>query len=186
MTVAPKRRSNAELLIEVERLPENMTGEVIDGELHVMGRPSIAHQNVETEVSADLRRSGGGPGGWLIVPEVEVRFPTDELVVPDLSGWRRERIAGRESESPALVRADWVCEILSDSTRLKDLGPKRDLYARQGVPHLWVIDPLAHILEAFALERARWVLLGMWSEAQVAVGIEPFPDGRFELARWWL
>jgi Uma2 family endonuclease len=186
VTVALKRRSNAELLIEVERLPENMTGEVIDGELHVMGRPSIAHQNVETEVSADLRRSGGGPGGWLIVPEVEVRFPTDELVVPDLSGWRRERIAGRESENPALVRPDWVCEILSDSTRLKDLGPKRDLYARQGVPHLWVIDPLAHILEAFALERARWVLLGMWSEAQVAVGIEPFPDGRFELARWWL
>ncbi len=80
-----------------------MTGEVIDGELHVMGRPSIAHQNVETEVSADLRRSGGGPGGWLIVPEVELRFPTDELVVPDLTGWRRERIAGRENENPATV-----------------------------------------------------------------------------------
>jgi Uma2 family endonuclease len=181
-----KRRSNTELLVEVEHLPPNMTGEVIDGELHVMGRPSIAHQNVETEVSADLRRSGGGPGGWLIVPEVELRFPTDELVVPDLTGWRRERIAGRENENPATVRPDWVCEILSDSTRLKDLGPKRALFARQGVPHLWVIDPLTHILEAFSLDRGRWVLLGMWSEAEVATGVEPFPDARFDLSRWWL
>jgi Uma2 family endonuclease len=186
VSVALKGRSNAELLVEVERLPPNMTGEVIDCELHVRGRPSIAHQNVETEVSADLRRSSGGPGGWLIVPEVELRFPSDELVVPDLTGWRRERIAGREHENPATVRPDWVCEILSDSTRLKDLGPKRALFARQGVPHLWVIDPLTHILEAFLLDQGRWVLLGMWSEAEVAAGVEPFPDARFELARWWL
>lgn len=185
MTVALKKKSNLELLSEIERLPENMTGEVIGGELYVMGRPSGAHQNVEMEVGNDLRHGGGG-SGWLILAEVEVRFPSNELVVPDISGWRRERIAGSERQNPFTVRPDWVCEILSDSTRIKDLGPKRDLYGRQGVPHLWVIDPEAHILEAFALTNARWVLLGMWSEAQIATGIEPFPDARFELSRWWL
>lgn len=184
---ALKKKSNAELLAEVERLPENMTGEVIAGELHVMGRPSFAHQNVQAELNHLMRRGGGGgPTGWLILPEVEIRFPSSELVVPDVSGWRKERIAGFEHENPATVRPDWVCEILSDSTRLKDLGPKRELYARQDIPHLWVIDPQAHILEAFALSTKRWVLLGMWSEAQTVTGLDPFPELTLELARWWL
>jgi len=185
MTVALQRKSNLELIAEAERLPESLTGEVIDGELYVMGRPSGAHQCVEAEVATDLRRGGGG-GGWLILPEVEVRFPTDELIVPDLTGWRQERIAGFERQNPFTIRPDWVCEILSDSTRIKDLGPKRSLYARHAVPHLWVIDPEAHILESFGLDGARWVLLGMWSEAEIALGVEPFPAARFELGRWWL
>ncbi len=185
MSGALKKKSNLELLAEVDRLPENMTGEVIDGELYAMGRPSGSHQNVEGELFSDLRRGGGG-SGWLILPEVEVKFSTDELVVPDLSGWRKERIAGFERQNPFTIRPDWVCEILSDSTRLKDLGPKRALYARQGVPHLWEIDPEAHILEAFSLSGPRWVLLGMWSENEVASGIDPFPEAQFDLGRWWL
>ena len=184
---ALKKSSNADLLREVERLPENMTGEVIDGELFVMGRPSFAHQNVQAELNYLMRRGGGGgPTGWLSLPEVEVRFPSSELVVPDVSGWRAERIAGKEHENPATVRPDWVCEILSDSTRLKDLGPKRAMYARQAVPHLWVIDPLARILEAFALSGSRWVLLGMWAENQTVSEIDPFPELQLELGRWWL
>ena len=186
MTVALKKKSNAELLAEVERLPENMTGEVISGELYVMGRPSIAHQNVQAELISLLRRGGGGPNGWLILPEVEILFPSSELVVPDVSGWRKERINTFEKQNPVTISPDWVCEILSDSTRLKDLGPKRELFARQGIAHLWVIDPLAHILEAFALTGTRWVLLGMWSEAQTVNGVDPFPELSLELARWWL
>ena len=61
-----------------------MTGEVIAGELYVMGRPSFAHQNVQAELNYLMRRGGGGgPTGWLILPEVEIRFPSSELVVPD-------------------------------------------------------------------------------------------------------
>lgn len=189
MTVALEKRSNAELLEEVARLPERMTGEVIDGELYVMGRPTPGHQNVEGEVTGALRFGGGGkppPPGWLILPEVEVRFPTLEQVGPDVSGWLRARLAGREHENPVVVRPDWVCEILSDSTRRKDLGPKRELYAAQHIPHLWIIDPEAHVLEAFALAAGRWSLLGTWSEDDVVTGVAPFPDAAFELTRWWL
>lgn len=187
MSVALKKRSNAELLAEVERLPENMTGEVIDGELFVMGRPSLAHQHTLAELTYLTRKGGpGGPAGWLILPEVEIRFPSDDLLVPDLSGWRRERLAGHERENPVRVRPDWVCELLSDSTRVKDLGPKRQLYAREKVPHLWVIDPIAHIFEAFSLEAGRWVLLGMWADQAVTAGVDPFPELTLELGRWWL
>lgn len=187
MTAARQKKSNVELLLEVERLPENMVGEVIDGDLHVMSRPSGFHQNTLAEVAAASRTgSGGGGSGWLILPEVEVRFPTQELVVPDLTGWRAERIAGQERQNPYTVRPDWVCEILSASTRLKDLGPKRTLYARQGVPHLWLIDPEAQSLEAFGLSGGRWLLLGMWSESQMAAGVDPFPEVQFDLSRWWL
>lgn len=186
MTAALQKKSNADLLLEVQQLPENVTGEVIDGELFVMSRPSGSHQNALSEVTTACRRGSGGPGGWLVLPEVEVRFPTDELVVPDVTGWRAERIAGFEKQNPFTVRPDWVCEILSDSTRLKDLGPKRNLYARQGVPSLWLIDPEAHILEAFTLSAGRWLLQGMWSEKQIATGVDPFPELQFDLARWWL
>lgn len=189
MPAALKKRSHAELLEEVARLPEHMTGEIIDGELYVMGRPSPSHQNVEGEVTGVLRFGGGGkppPSGWLILPEVEVRFPTLELVVPDVAGWLRSRFDGRERENPVVVRPDWVCEILSDSTRRKDLGPKRQLYARQEIPHLWIIDPEAHVFEAFSLAAHRWSLVGTWSGGEVVTGVPPFPDAAFELSRWWL
>lgn len=187
--VALKRKSIAELRDELERLPEHLTGEVIDGELHVMGRPSQAHQTVEGELFSNLRRGGGGgppAAGWRFMIEVAVTFPSGELVVPDVAGWRSEHLAGHEAENPVTVRPDWVCEVLSPSTRLKDLGPKRSLYARQGVPHLWVVDPEARTLEAFELAKDRWMLLGTWGDAGAASGVAPFPSLTLDLAGWWL
>ena len=187
MNVPHQKKSAEQLLAELERLPENMVGEVIDGELWTMGRPSGPHQNAQTELSFDLRRGGGGPSNrWLILNEVELLFPSREVVVPDLTGWRRERIAGHEDDNPYTIRPDWVCEVLSPSTRLKDLGPKRQLYARQFIPHLWVIDPQSRSLEAFELQQARWSLLGMWSQREIVSGIAPFPEFTFDLSRWWL
>ncbi len=186
MSVALKKKSHDELLAEIARLPEHMTGELVAGELHVMGRPSGAHQNVELELGHDLRHGGGNTNGWLILTEVEVLFPGKELVVPDLTGWRRENIAGHERDNPYTIRPDWVCEVLSPSTRVKDIGPKRRLYARHGVPHLWLIDPESRVLEAFKLQQDLWLHLGTWTEADTVTNLEPFPELTFELSRWWL
>jgi Uma2 family endonuclease len=79
-----------------------------------------------------------------------------------------------------------VCEILSASTRVEDLGPKRKLYARQGSPWLWLIDPNAHALETFELAGATWQLQGTWSESDVIQGLAPFPELTIRLADWWL
>lgn len=187
MSVALKTKSGDELLAEVERLPENMVGEVIEGALWAMSRPSLAHQTAEGVVESELRREGpGGPSGWVIASEMELLFPSKELVVPDLVGWRRERIAGFEKQNPVTIRPDWVCEVLSPSTRVKDVGPKRRLYARHGVPHLWLIDPESRVLEAFKLQQDLWLHLGTWTENDIVTNLEPFPELTFELSRWWL
>jgi Uma2 family endonuclease len=183
-----RRKSHQELLAEAAALPERLTGEVIDVELYVMTRPTPAHQEVEFGLLSGLKFGSGGPpaSAWYFQHEVEILFPMSELAVPDVSGWRSERIAGHRNDNPITIVADWVCEVLSDSTRRKDLGAKRDLYARQGLGHLWLVDPAAQVLEAFALTEHRWTLLGAWTGAAVVTGVAPFPELRFELARWWL
>jgi Uma2 family endonuclease len=188
MPSAVRLKSNDELLRELDALPASQTGEVIDGAMYVMGRPGQGHQVSAGEVWGTLRYGGpGGRGGpWVLYQEVSVRFATNEEVVPDVAGWRRERFTSHFEENPIRLTPDWVCEILSDSTRPKDLGPKRKLYGQQGVKHLWLVDPDAHLLEAFELNAGMRHLLGAWSEAEVVRGLAPFPELSFELAGWWL
>ena len=115
MPTAKRLKTNAELCEEADALPEPYVGEVIDGVLYTMARPTPAHANVESEIGGHLRFGGGGGSplaGWYIQAEVEVRFATDEKCVPDLSGWRNERIAGHRNDNPILITPDWVCEIL--------------------------------------------------------------------------
>ncbi len=83
-----------------------------------------------------------------------------DVVVPDLAGWRRERMLVEPDKAFIETSPDWVCEILSPSTRRLDLGPKRRIYAGAGVPFLWFLDPDARALDAFALTGGRWLLLG--------------------------
>jgi Uma2 family endonuclease len=190
MTSAARLQTNAELCDVADALEAPLVGEVIDGHLYTMARPSPAHASVEEGLIIDLRagRQGGGPppAGWYFKIEVEVRFPSDEKVVPDVSGWRAERIAGHRNDNPIRIRPDWVCEVLSDSTRKKDLGVKRDLYARQGVGHLWLVDPDERRLEAFALDDlGRWVLLGSYFDEAI-VDVAPFAGVPMQMAGWWL
>ena len=121
----------------------------------------------------------------MILPEVEILFPNGESAVPDLSGWRTERIAGHLEENPVTVVPDWVCEILSTSTRRKDLGPKRTMYAAHGIPHLWIVDPDARQLDAFALDHGRWSLLKTFFEDDTA-DVAPFEGTPLLMSNWWL
>jgi len=190
VSTAERRKSNAELCADADALPAPLVGEVIDGVLYTMARPTPAHANVEEGIVLDLRGGprGGGPppSGWYIKLEVEIRFPNDEKAIPDVSGWRDERIRGHRNDNPILIAPDWICEVLSDGTRRKDLGPKRDMYARHGVRHLWIVEPDAHVLETFALDSdGRWKLLASFvgdSPARAA----PFEGTPLALERWWL
>lgn len=190
MTAAGKLPDNWEVRRELEKLPDNLVGEVIGGALYTMGRPRPAHARIERAIGADLGdgRLGGPPppAGWEILPEVEILFPTGESAVPDLSGWRLDRVAGDAlEENPVTVVPDWICEILSSSTRRKDLGVKRAMYAAQGVPHLWIVDPDARQLDAFALDRGRWTLLRTYFEDDTA-DVAPFDGTPLLLSNWWL
>lgn len=80
---------------------------------------------------------------------------------------------------------DWVCEILSPSTRRHDLLVKKPYYARVGVAHHWLVDLPARTVTAYRLESGHWVELGVWGDESDA-RIEPFQEVPLDVASWWL
>ena len=128
-------------------------------------------------------RKRGGPGGWYIVYEPELHFGTDVLV-PDWGGWRRTRMPHRPETPYSTLAPDWLCEILSPSTSSFDRAKKLAIYAREGVPWAWLIDPLARTLEVLKLEGGRWTILATHAGEEV-VRAEPFEAIELELAALW-
>jgi Uma2 family endonuclease len=107
-----------------------------------------------------------------------------DVLVPDLAGWRRERLTGIP-DAPAITLApDWVCEVLSPSTASLDRGKKLAIYARQGVAHVWLVDPQIETLEVFALSGSQWILLETFV-ADAVVRAEPFAAVELNLALVW-
>ena len=179
-----KRRATYE---DVLGAPEHMLAEIIDGELLLQPRPSKPHALTATilveELGPPFRRGRGGPGGWILVSEPEVHLGAD-VIVPDLAGWRRERMGSLPETAWFELAPDWVCEVLSPSTRQLDLTDKRDAYRTNGVGHLWLIDPVARTLEAFRLENEAWVLIAAL-KADAEVRVPPFDAITFPLAALW-
>lgn len=173
---------------DLEALPENMVGQIVDGELWASPRPASDHALVASVLDGDLsgpfQRGRGGPGGWWILFEPELHFGK-HVLVPDLAGWRRTRM-------PALPRApfftlapDWICEVLSPSTAGLDRVKKLAIYAREGVTHAWLIDPQAKTLEVFRREGPTWLLLSAHAGDE-RVRAEPFDAIELELCALWL
>ncbi|MCE9669010.1 Uma2 family endonuclease [Myxococcus stipitatus] len=185
MGEGPKRPATYEDLVA---LPEHLVGQIVDGELIVMSRPASAHGRASSRLYGELygvfERGRGGPGGWLFIVEPELHFGQDVLV-PDLAGWRRERMP-EMPDVPFFTQApDWVCEVLSPSTATLDRVRKKRIYAREGVKYVWLVDPKARTLEAYRGEGHQWVALGTHPGDQRA-RVEPFEELELELGRLWL
>lgn len=171
-------------------LPENQVGEIIGSQLYTQARPAGPHAMaggaIYTNLSPPFNFGRDGPGGWWIVIEPEIHFIRDtEVVVPDLAGWRRERMPTIPRDHRFEVVPDWVCEILSPSTQQKDRVLKLPLYARYGVAHAWLVDPLAHTLEVLELHEGKWILLGAIREDE-PVCFPPFTAVTFSLGDLWV
>lgn len=188
MTTAADRMELPPLYEQLASLPANMTGEIIGGVLHTQPRPSGRHGLAWSALNVRIGSPfgfGNSPGGWWIISEPEVHFvPDEEVVVPDLAGWRRERMPAVPDDQRFLVTPDWVCEILSPSTARKDRTIKLPLYAHYGVPHAWLVDPLARTLEAFELRGGLWALIATLAESD-AVRVPPFDAIEFSLGDLW-
>ena len=185
--VEPPRRASYQ---DVLAAPEHLVAEIVDGVLHTHPRPAPLHAYAYASLGAKLGNlfgSGGGNGavgGWLIFLEPELHLEKD-ILVPDVADWRRERMPAPPDTSYFTVAPDWVCEILSPSTRALDRGAKRDIYAREGIAHLWFVDPEAQTLEVFELRDGHWTLFETATgEAEVAP--PPFGAAPFKLGDlWW-
>jgi Uma2 family endonuclease len=167
--------------------PDNMVAEIVHGALYLSPRPAPPHARASSalgvEVGGPFDRGRGGPGGWWILDEPELHLGPDVLV-PDLAGWRRERMPALPGIAWFELAPDWACEVLSTSTRAVDLTDKRDIYRAAGVGHLWLIDPTARTLEAFALRDGAWVLAAALKD-DAEVRLPPFEAIAFPLAALW-
>ena len=174
---------------DLYNLPENMTGEIIDGELIATPRPSRSHTLTTTLLGARVTPpyhfgEGGGPGGWIIIIEPEIGLDGD-ILVPDLAGWNKNRFPTKEPHNWISVPPDWVCEVLSPGTVSKDKVVKMPIYAHHGVLHLWLIDPLEKTLEVFRLASSHWVVAGLHG-GNDKVRAEPFSEIEIDLSNLWL
>src|SRR5207248_4957574 len=128
-----KPRSGPATYADIEALPPNMVGEIIHGVLYANPRPASPHAAAASAIGEELgppfKRGKGGPGGWVILFEPEVHLRAD-ILVPDLAGWRRERMPETPLEPFLTLAPDWLCEVLSPSTASFDRKKKLPVYAR--------------------------------------------------------
>lgn len=173
---------------DLEALPENVVGEIIEGVLYTSPRPRAYHANLEGVIFSDLQtpfqRGRGGPGGWWILIEPGIELPSSPEVVPDLAGWRRERLPMLPQDQSIHVVPDWVCEILSPAKRRHDQLIKKPFYARVGVPCLWIVDPIARTLTVSRLEQGHWLEIGVYGEG-VTFRAAPFDELELTMDDWW-
>ena len=159
-------------------LPEGLRGEIIKGQLRTQPRPAWPHALASSRLGSDIEgpygRGRGGPGGWWIIDEPEVHFVLDiEVAVPDIAGWRRERMPIPPEGHKIQVVPDWVCEVLSPSTKSMDREEKMPLYADYGVSYAWLVDPKVHTLETYQLIQGKWASLGLFRDDDL-VSVAPF------------
>ena len=167
--------------------PEHMVAEIIDGELHLSPRPGGPATSVASFLAADLinpfSRGRGGPGGWIILVEPELHLG-DDILVPDLAGWRQERMPVVPEAAYFEVAPDWICEVLSRSTEKRDRLQKLRIYARAGIQYAWLVHPRRRTLEAFKLQEGRWLSIATLGDSDRA-RIEPFDAIELDLGLLW-
>ena len=169
------------------RVPDHLVAEILNGDLYATPRPALRHAHSATELAGSLinpyGRGRGGPGGWRILFEPELHLASD-ILVPDLAGWRRERLAEIPAAPFLTLAPDWVAEIISPSTETLDRVAKLAIYAREAVGHVWFINPLARTLEVLELASGRWILLATHSE-QALIHAKPFDAVELDLGALW-
>jgi len=186
MTLA--RKESPATYQDVIDAPDNMIAEILDGELHLSPRPASRHARASSRLGMDLSGfdedpGGDDPGGWIILFEPELHLGP-HVVVPDLAGWRRERMPEMPDAPAFTLSPDWVCEVASPATRRVDRLLKLPIYRAAEVPWVWIVDPLTETVEVYQGDGARWIV------AATAVGpglmrLPPFESLKLDPGRWF-
>lgn len=171
-------------------LPDGVKGEVIAGSIVLPPAPLPRHSNAQRALSGFIGRpfhdddGRGGPGGWWIFLEVDIRLTLHDIVRTDIAGWRRARLPNPWDTRPIEVVPDWICEVVSPSNAAHDRVTKRKLYARHGVAHYWILDPHERTLETLRLDPTSkaWVDGGSYDDSALA-RIPPFEAVELEVGR---
>jgi Uma2 family endonuclease len=172
---------------DVLSAPEHQVAEILDGELFLSPRPAPRHSVASSRLGAMLAPfddDRNSLGGWWLLDEPELHFGGD-VVVPDLGGWRRERMPTISEEAYFSIAPDWVCEVLSPSTERIDRGRKLRIYANAGVGHAWLVNPVERTVEVLRLRDGAWTIVAVCSGSD-AVRLEPFEAIELAVGRLWV
>ena len=183
MTTKPLKKSAS--YDDLREVPDHFIAEMFDGDLYASPRPALPHARAALALSGEIYKTfdNNNPGGWVFLFEPELHFGRDVLV-PDIAGWRRARLPNVPADAYLTLAPDWICEVLSPSTEAIDRGKKLRIYAREGVAHAWLVDPLARSLEAMSLEAGRWTQ-GHLYEGEAKIRVAPFDAIELELSALW-
>lgn len=171
---------------DIERLPEHLVGQILEGELFVMPRPGPAHALVGSNMGGEINQRfgrGGPPTSWWVLDEPELHLGRD-VVVPDFAGWRRERLPSMPKTAYFEVAPDWVCEILSPSTSGIDRVKKARIYAANQVPFMWLVEPVERVIETYQLSSGQWLRTGAWAAGE-RLTAPPFDSVEFDTGAWF-
>lgn len=167
--------------------PEHLVAEILNGELRLSPRPGGPHAAATSTLGYVLgppfHLGTTGPGGWIILDEPELHLGPD-IVVPDLAGWRRERLRAVPQRAFIDLAPDWACEMLSRSTAAADRADKLPLYARAGVQHVWLVDAVQRTLEVLRAHAGMWLIVAVY-RGDVLVRAEPFDAIEIDLSVLW-
>ncbi len=141
--------------------PPNKVAEILNGELHLSPRPASRHSRASFRIGSaispfDNDPGEDAPGGWIILDEPEIHLGP-QVLVPDLAGWRRERMPEMPDVAAFELAPDWVCEVASPSTRRADRMLKLPIYRTFDVPWVWIVDPLTETVEVYQGDGPRWI-----------------------------
>lgn len=168
-------------------VPDHLVAEILDGDLYATPRPALTHARAASvlgsAVTGPFDRGIDGPGGWWVLFEPEVHLAQD-IVVPDLAGWRRERLSLIPAAAFMTLAPDWVCEVVSPATETLDRVKKLAIYAREAVGHVWLVNPSTRTLEVLQLEGDRWMLAATHAGAE-RVRAVPFAAVELDLGALW-
>jgi Uma2 family endonuclease len=182
MATPAKRKATYQDVLDA---PEHLVAEVVNGDLYLTPRPASRHARATSVLGAELvtRFDCGSPGGWIILDEPELHLDPD-IVVPDIAGWRIERLPQIPDTAFLTLAPDWICEALSPSTEWLDRTRKLELYARAGIGHAWLVDARTRIVEVRRRHGAQWLVVATFDGAG-AVRAEPFDAIEIDLSALW-
>lgn len=183
-------------------VPEGVRAELLDGELFMSPQPNGRHVRVLSVLGAvvgtrfGLSGQGGArdPGGWWVLGRPECHLALDRrVVIPDLAGWRRERMPSPPMDSHKFsVVPDWVCEVLSPSTAGYDTIIKMPKYLEAGVQWVWIVDPVGRRIDVYRAGDGEWLEAGAYDGELVgevggsrAARLGPFDEVELELGVLW-
>lgn len=180
--------ASAALALKPEPHPdETQNIEFVRGQTFMSPRPAPPHayaaSGLSFAIGPPFHYHRNGPGGWWILMEPEVHLRR-EVLIPDLAGWRRERMSELPKTAYFPLAPDWVCEVLSPGTLILDRSYKLPVYAEYGVSHVWLLDPLARLLEVYRLVGTNYKKVQIHTGDQV-VRVEPFEAIELELPLIW-